>query len=130
MALKYGMHDGFMCPVGGRWLIAFWSSKELSHTLTPAVRVMVFSAASLAAIRLEQLTGPDADRLGTFIRVKPQELAILRFLSFGRTVEEIAKLLAIDEDTVETSLIKTQMKLNARNQTHAVAEAIRQNMIS
>jgi DNA-binding NarL/FixJ family response regulator len=119
-----------MCPVGGRWLIAFWSSKKLSHTLTPTVRVMVFSAASLAAIRLEQLTGPDADRLGTFIRVKPQELAILRFLSFGRTVEEIAKLLAIDEDTVETSLIKTQMKLNARNQTHAVAEAIRQNMIS
>jgi hypothetical protein len=30
LALKYGMRDGFICPVGGRWAVAFWSRKVLS----------------------------------------------------------------------------------------------------
>src|SRR5215510_7178560 len=25
LALKYGMRDGLVCPVGGRWAIVFWS---------------------------------------------------------------------------------------------------------
>ena len=31
LALKYGIRDTFTCPVGGRWLIAFWSKRDLSN---------------------------------------------------------------------------------------------------
>ena len=38
LALKYGMRDGLTCPVGGRWVVAFWSRKELSKILTQQTR--------------------------------------------------------------------------------------------
>src|SRR4029453_11809210 len=34
LCLKYGMRDGLMCPVGGRWVVGFWSRKEVSNVLT------------------------------------------------------------------------------------------------
>ena len=30
LALKYSMRDGLMCPVGGRWLVGFWSLPDRS----------------------------------------------------------------------------------------------------
>ena len=30
LALKYRMRDCFNCPVGGRWVVTFWSAKVLS----------------------------------------------------------------------------------------------------
>jgi LuxR family quorum sensing-dependent transcriptional regulator len=27
LALKHGMRDGLSCPVGGRWVVAFWSAQ-------------------------------------------------------------------------------------------------------
>ena len=67
LALKYGMRDTFTCPVGGRWLIAFWSKRDLSNLLTPASRIWLQAASSFAAERLEHLAGPDvkADRLAS-----------------------------------------------------------------
>ncbi len=53
LSLKYGMRDSFDCPVGGRWLIAFWSKRDLSNVLTPASRIWLQAASSLAAERLE-----------------------------------------------------------------------------
>ena len=35
LALKYGMRDGLMCPVGGRWVVGYWSRSVLSKTLAP-----------------------------------------------------------------------------------------------
>ena len=29
LALKHGMRDGYVCPVGGRWMVGFWSRKVL-----------------------------------------------------------------------------------------------------
>ena len=51
LALKHGMRDGLTCPVGGRWVVAFWSRKELSGVLTLPVRIMINAAASFAALR-------------------------------------------------------------------------------
>ena len=62
LALKYGMRDSFTCPVGGRWLIAFWSKRDLSNVLTPASRILLQAASSFAAERLEHLAGPDVKR--------------------------------------------------------------------
>ena len=30
LALKHGMRDGYLCPVGGRWVVAFWSPGVLA----------------------------------------------------------------------------------------------------
>jgi LuxR family quorum sensing-dependent transcriptional regulator len=42
---------------------------------------------------------------------------------------EMAKRLGIGQETVRSHLKKVQSKLGARNRSHAVAEAIRQQLI-
>lgn len=129
LGLKYGMRDGFTCPVGGRWLVAFWSKRDLSNVLTPASRILLQAASSFAAQRLEQLAGPDVKRIGSLARLTPRELAVLRQVSTGRQASEIAKALALGEETVRSHIKKAQAKLGARNRAHAACEALRQNLI-
>ena len=129
LALKYGMRDGLTCPVGGRWVVGFWSHKELSHVLTPPIRIMMVAAASFAVFRLEQVTGLNADRIGSRSRLTPREIAVLRLASTGAGCREIAQALGLGEETVRSHLKKAQVKLGVRNRTAAVAEALRQNFI-
>jgi hypothetical protein len=59
LAIQYGARDGLWCPVGGRWLLCFWSAKPITASLSERIRVLLFAAASFAAIRLDQLgSGP------------------------------------------------------------------------
>jgi|LNFM01.1.fsa_nt_gb DNA-binding CsgD family transcriptional regulator len=129
LALKYGMRDGFICPVGGRWMIAYWSRKDLCNLLTPTSRILLQSASSLAAQRLEYLTPPDPRRVGSRSRLTARELAVLRLVSDGRQSSEIAKALGLGEETVRSHLKKAQVKLGARNRAQAACEALRQNLI-
>ena len=129
LALKYGMRDGLMCPVGGRWLVGFWSRKDLSNVLTQPIRLLLFAAASIAALRLEQLVDLDSNRFGTRGQLTPRELAVLRLGSMGAPSSEVAKALDIGAETVRSHQKKAQTKLGARNRTHAVAEALRQKLI-
>ncbi len=127
LAQKYGARDIFSCPVGGRWLIAFWSASPLGKEFTEAARIMIFTAASFAALRLDQLavrpsTSPDHI-------ITPRELAVLRLLSVGMPFREAAEYLGIGEETVRTHLKKVQVKLGVRNRTHAVTEALRRHLI-
>jgi DNA-binding CsgD family transcriptional regulator len=126
---QHGIRDGLICPVGGRWLVVFWSRKPLSKAVTPAVRVAVYAAASFAAMRLEQLVGAESGRVTATAHLTPRELAVLRLASFGMPSKEIAKYLELGEETVRTHASKAQAKLNARNRTHAIAEAIRQHLL-
>ena len=129
LALKYGMRDGLTCPVGGRWVVGFWSRKELSNVLTQPIRILLFAAASFAALRLEQLVDLDANRFGPRGQLTPRELAVLRLASMGARSSEIAKALDIGAETVRSHLKKAQTKLGAGNRTQAVAEALRQKLI-
>jgi DNA-binding CsgD family transcriptional regulator len=129
LALKYGMRDGLTCPVGGRWAVVFWSPKVLCKILTQPMRVMILASASLAALRLEQIAGADANLVGWRKRLTPRELAVLRQASMGAQSHDIAKALGLGEETVRSHLKKAQDKLGARNRVHAVAEALRQNLI-
>jgi DNA-binding CsgD family transcriptional regulator len=129
LGLKYGMRDGFTCPAGGRWAVAFWSRKELSNILTQPIRIMIFAAANFAALRLEQLAGPDPDRIGSPGRLTPRELAVLRLAAAGAQCHDVAQALGLGEETVRSHLKKAQVKLGVRNRTHAVAEALRQHLI-
>jgi DNA-binding CsgD family transcriptional regulator len=129
LALKYGMRDGLTCPVGGRWVVAFWSRKELSTVMTLPLRIMISAAASVAALRLNQLADPDANLFGQHVQLTPRELAVLRLVSTGAHSSEFAKALGLAEETVRSHLKKAQNKLGACNRTQAVAEALRQHLI-
>jgi DNA-binding CsgD family transcriptional regulator len=129
LALKYGMRDGLTCPVGGRWVVVFWSRKELSNVLTQPIRILLFAAASFAALRLEQLVDLNFNRFGLRCRLTPRELAVLRAASMGAQSSEVAKELDIGAETVRSHLKKAQTKLGVRNRTQAVAEALRQKLI-
>jgi LuxR family quorum sensing-dependent transcriptional regulator len=130
LCLKYGMRDGLTCPVGGsRWVIVYWSRKVLSNQLSPQLRALLFMAANFAAIRLEQVVGPDAQRIGTFAHLTPRELAVLRLASNGFRTRKIAELLELGEETVRSHIKKAQTKLGAHDRLHAVAEALRLQLI-
>jgi DNA-binding CsgD family transcriptional regulator len=129
LALKYGMRDGLTCPVGGRWVVVFWSPKELTNLLTQPIRIVVYAAASFAVLRLEQLVAPDIDRLPTWLRMTERELAVLRLVSMGGRSSDIAQALGLGEETIRSHLKKAQTKLDARNRTHAACEALRRQLI-
>jgi DNA-binding CsgD family transcriptional regulator len=129
LALKYGMRDGLSCPVGGRWVVAYWSPRVLSGVLSQQDRALLFMAASFVAIRLQKLAGPFVKRLGNSVSLTPRELAVLRSLSLGRRVRETAERLGLGEETVRSHIKKAQSKLGVNDRTHAVAQAMRLNLI-
>ena len=129
LALKYGMRDGLTCPVGGRWAVIFWSRKELSNILTQQTRIVIVAAASFAALRLEQLACLDVDRIGSRAHLTPREVAVLRLVSMGGQSRDVAEALGLGEETIRSHLKKAQVKLGASNRSHAIAEALRQNLI-
>jgi DNA-binding CsgD family transcriptional regulator len=129
LSQRYGMRDALTCSVGRRWLVAYWSRQTLGKSLTQTNRIILFAAASFAALRLEQLIDHDPRWMGKRVRVTPRELAVLRMVSTGRRNDEIARMLKIGEETVRSHLKKVQGKLGVRNRPQAVAEAIRQQLI-
>jgi DNA-binding CsgD family transcriptional regulator len=129
LGYKHGMRDGFICPVGGRWMVAYWSKRDISTVLTPSARILLQATSSLAAQRLEQLTALDVQRIGTRSRLTAREVAVLRLVSNGEQASEIAGSLGIGEETVRSHLKKAQTKLGVRNRAQAACEALRQNLI-
>lgn len=129
LALKYGMRDGFLCPVGGRWVVGFWSPRVLPSGFVQLTRGLLYMAASAAAVRLEALIGNDAQRVGTRVNLTPRELSVLRHAADGKTVSEIAGLLGLGTETVRSHFKKAEGKLGTRNRTQSVAEAMRHLLI-
>jgi DNA-binding CsgD family transcriptional regulator len=129
LALKHGMRDGLAYSAGGRWMVAFWSRKELSNILSQPLRIIVSIAAGFAAGRLEQLAPPDPNLVGPHVQLTPRELAVLRLVGSGMQYREIAEVLGVGEETVRSHQKKAQAKLGARNRAQAVAEAVRQRLI-
>ncbi len=129
LAFKYGMRDGFTCPVGGRWVVAFWSRRNLSNILTQQIRIMVFAAASFAA-----LAPGAAGRPGCGANRIARAFDAARALRSapgidGGQCHDMAQSLGLGEETIRSHLKKAQAKLGVRNRAHAVAEALRQNLI-
>jgi DNA-binding CsgD family transcriptional regulator len=129
LAFKYGIRDALTCCVGQRWLVAYWSRKVLSASLTTPLRILLVAAAGFGALRLEQVLGEDPRRVGSRPPITARELAALRLVSLGKDTSEVAKLLGIGEETVRTHLKKVQAKLGAANRAQAVGEAIRQQLM-
>lgn len=128
--LKYGIRDGLTCPVGGQWVVSYWSKKVLGDEFTPEIRAILFMAATIAAVRLHQITMPQSGRLSSPAALTARELTVLRLLSLGHRTRQIADMLELGEETVRTHLKKAQLKLGVSNRLHAVAQAIRLRLIS
>ena len=88
LALRYGMRDCLTCPVGGRWIVVYWSPQVLSR-LTQEQRALLFLGASFAAIELQKIIEPVPNRLGRGSCLTPRELAVLRLLAEGKRVAEV-----------------------------------------
>jgi DNA-binding CsgD family transcriptional regulator len=129
LAIKYGMRDRLDCPVGGRWVVSFWSRKVLSQVLSEEARAILFMGATFAAIRLQKLVGPQVGRIGKGAALTARELAVLRLLSLGHPIREVAALLELGGETVRSHLKKAEAKLGVHDRSHAVAQAIRHHLI-
>ena len=129
LALKHGMRDRLNCPVGGRWVVTYWSRTVMSQRLTEETRAILFMGATFAAIRLQKLSSVQTNRIGKGVTLTPRELAVLRLLSFGHQVRKTAALLGLGEETVRSHLKKAEAKLGVRGCTHAVAQAMRRRLI-
>jgi DNA-binding CsgD family transcriptional regulator len=130
LGVKHGIRDAFTCPIGGRWMVSFWSPQTLLHALSPATRAALYAAASCAAVRLEQLLGARADIAANQPHLTPRELAVLRWASLGRRIPEIARALELGPETVRTHMKKAREKLDSPTTAHAVAEAMRWRLFS
>ncbi len=120
------MRDRLNCPVGGRWVVSYWSRNVLS--LSEEVRAILFMGATFSVIRLQKLAGPQVTRIGKGAALTPRELAVLRYLSIGHQSSEIAELLPLVKKP-RSHIKKAQSKLGVRARTHAVAQAIRRCLI-
>jgi len=129
LALRHGIREGLTCPVGGRWVVAYWSRTLLGKRLTEEAQAILFMGATFAAIRLQQIIGPQVSRVGKQATLTPRELSVLRLLSLGHQMAECAERLGLSTETVRTHLKKAQAKLGVRNATHAVSQAMRFNLI-
>ena len=129
LALKYGIRDAFLCPVGGRWIVGYWSHSVFGKAFNERARAMLFLGASFAAIRLEALVSPDTKRIGERVMLTPRELAVLRLSSRGHRLKGIAAHLGLGEETVRSHFKKAEEKLGVRSQVHAVAEAMRLRLL-
>lgn len=126
---KYGMRDGLTCPVGGRWVFAYWSPKVLPNQFCPELRAMLFMGAIFATIRLQEIISEQSKRNFQSASLTARELAVLRLLSMGNQTSQIAEALQLGEETVRSHIKKAQVKLGVRNRLHAVAQAIRLKLI-
>ncbi len=125
--MKYGMRDFFACPIGGRWIFAYWSPKVMQ--LEENQRALLYLGAAFATARLQKLAPPFTGRLSKGTSLTPRELSVLRSLSLGHRVAQISKDLGLGEETVRSHIKKAQMKLGVRNSMHAVAQAVRLRLI-
>jgi DNA-binding CsgD family transcriptional regulator len=129
LGLKYGMRDFLSCPVGGRWVLVYWSKQVFSKRLKDEERAILFMGATFAVIRLQKLLGTQPSRIGRGAALTPRELSVLRLLSLGHQVSKVAELLELGEETIRTHIKKAAAKLGTKNRTHAIAQAIRLRLI-
>ena len=77
---------GIYVPVGGRWVVAFWSPKPLDGRFTQQARGLPYMAASAAAVRLEQLVGYEGRRIESRGHLTPREQSVIAACFAGTVV--------------------------------------------
>jgi DNA-binding CsgD family transcriptional regulator len=63
-------------------------------------------------------------------RLTQREIEIITFTAYGKTREEVSKILSISDRTVQEHLEHVYEKLNATNKTHAATIAVTLGLIT
>jgi hypothetical protein len=58
--LKYGIRDSFICPIGGRWLFAYWAPKPMP--LPQDQRALLYLGALFATSHMQMLSPLSSER--------------------------------------------------------------------
>jgi DNA-binding CsgD family transcriptional regulator len=121
---QFGIRDGLCCPLR-RWVVVYYAGDILKFER--ADRHLLAMAAGVAVERIEQLV---KKRQAPPIPVLTErEIAVLRLRAKGFNVPEIAPRLGISVTTVRTHVKKMVAKLEAKDLTHALAQAFRAGIL-
>ena len=102
LALKYGMRDGLTCPVGGRWMVTYWSPHVLPAHPEDQARAILHMGASFGPASAKNHGSASVAPAGG-CRLTPRELSVMRLLSNGYQFNECAKLLGRGNRPVDAS---------------------------
>jgi DNA-binding CsgD family transcriptional regulator len=124
---KHGLRDGSYCPVGTRWIIAYWTPGPWNVSIR--VCDLLYYAAVAAAERLEILYPRHRIRDGgpRGLLTQPQ-LKALREYSKWKPADEIGVIMCITSGAVY-HLREAARKLGAKNSRDAVRIAMRKHLL-
>ncbi|MET8942594.1 response regulator transcription factor [Streptomyces sp. NPDC004542] len=114
-----------------------WRAEADDAALVRAVRAVVQGQACLPPLLqgrlMDQLQHLQREVLGprglTASGLSQREIEVLRLVSEGMTLSEIAAMLSYSERTIKNILSAVQIRLGMRNRVHTVAHAIRAGLI-
>lgn len=97
---------------------------------TPFTDCELSFLAEVAEVTHKVLTRPIVEKFSAqTLKLSEGELLCLKLASLGKTSEEIAKATSYTPDTVNTYIKAATRKLGAKNRGHAIAEALRRDLI-
>lgn len=134
-ALQFGLVDGFYMPLRqedrSTYAVSMMSTRELptDDWLSQSLFLMAYNY-TLAVLRLEE-AGPDLKLPGEdpTTRLTKRQRECLYWVRAGKTDWEIGQILGISQHTVIEHLEDARNRLNVRNRTQAVIEAVIQGII-
>jgi LuxR family transcriptional regulator, quorum-sensing system regulator BjaR1 len=126
-ASEYGMSRGFIVPIHGlTGYQALVSLGGIHLDLNPRSKPALHLMAMYGFERIRRLVEPKAPPQASLTR---REREAISWAALGKSAWEIGEILHITQRTAEEHLAVAARKLGAVNRTHAVAIAIRRNII-
>jgi LuxR family transcriptional activator of conjugal transfer of Ti plasmids len=130
-ASAYGIQSGITIPVatpnGAQSMLTFASAESCVASENEIDAVMAASAVAQLHARIEQLqVTPSIEDL---IYLSPKEATYVRWLEFGKTVEDAADIEGVKYNTVRIALADARRRYDLCNNTQLVALAIRRGLI-
>lgn len=126
LARDHGMRDGYQVPVGV-WRLNYWSSQVIKQDFR--ARILLDVAAGRVVAKLTEITKARRKRPNAADLLSPRELAVLQFISLGRSDLDIADALELSRNSVRTLMQRAREKLGATSLAHAVSLAIRMGLM-
>jgi len=127
-----GLTDGITVPVHVRGRrFAFLTALGTDGAVQEPYRAEMTALLTMVAHYFDNHMWTNCERTGEgHIALSPREHECLVWSAYGKTVEDIAAILAISTETVRVYLKRINQKLAAANRTHAVAKAIHLGLIT
>ena len=113
------------------YLVKDCSTDEIAQTLREAASDDTALSSGIASVMLEEVrridpepSADDADRV-----VTKREVEVLQLIADGCSTQEVADSLFISQKTVKNHLASIYQKLDARDRTQAVLQAVRMGIV-